>query len=42
MDLPHDRQDERRPQASQVLEAPQLSTLPVPHDQQDRTRMVSV
>jgi hypothetical protein len=37
IDLPHDRRDDRRPQPSQVLEAPQLSTLPVPHDQRDRT-----
>jgi hypothetical protein len=38
IDLSHDRRDDRRPQPSQVLEAPQLSALPVPHDQEDRTR----
>ena len=39
--MPHDRRDDRRPQPSQVLEAPQLSALPVPHDQRDRTARVS-
>jgi hypothetical protein len=37
IDLPHDRRDDRRPQPSQVLETPQLSALPVPHDQRDKT-----
>ena len=37
--MPHDRRDDRRLQPSRVFGAPHLRALPVPHDQQDRTRV---